>query len=129
MEPKTKTFWFIILAFLVGGIGGGFVGSSYFGKKNQNRNRPSRAEIRKEFSTRLMLDEKQQTFVDSMVEFHRSKINAVSQQYSELFKSQRDTLRTEIRKVLTPEQNARYDEFIKEIDERELKRRQEPEKH
>ena len=126
MEAKTKTFWFIIVAFLLGGVGGWFVGSTYFGKRNGSHIRPGRTEIRKEFATRLMLNPQQEASVDSIVEIHRSKINAVSKQYSELFKTQRDSLRLEIRKLLTPEQNTLYDGFIKEIDEREKSKRQAP---
>ena len=128
MEAKTKTFWFIIVAFLLGAVGGGFVGSSYFGKGSSDK-KPNRSEIRKHFAEKLRLTPEQSVIVDSLVEIHRSKINDISKQYSDIFKTQRDTLRQEIRKLLNEEQNARYDDFIKEIEQREQKdhnKRQDP---
>ncbi|MCI0708409.1 MAG: hypothetical protein L0Y80_13100 [Ignavibacteriae bacterium] len=125
MSARTKTFLFIIVAFLLGGVGGGFVGKDYF-NRGRSHKKPERSEIRKHFAEKLQLDQRQQATVDSIVEVHRSKIDTISQQYSQRFKLQRDTLRQEIRKLLTPEQNTRYDEFIKEIDERDQKKRQNP---
>ena len=124
MEAKTKTFWFIIIAFLLGGVGGGFVGNTYFGKRSGNGKKPNRTEIRKHFTEKLQLTPEQSALADSIIEFHRSKINGISQQYSGIFKMERDSMRLEIRKLLTPEQNMLYDQFIKEIDERDKSKRQ-----
>jgi flagellar basal body-associated protein FliL len=119
MQAKTKTLWLIMVVFLLGGIAGGFVGSTYFGKKNAFHSRPSREEIQKEFATKLKLTPEQSATIDSVFEANRAKMNIISKQYSQLFKAHRDSLRAEIRKQLTPEQNKLYDDFIKEIDERE----------
>ncbi|HXG39013.1 MAG TPA: hypothetical protein VNL36_09625 [Bacteroidota bacterium] len=124
MQAKTKTFWLIIVVFLLGGIAGGFVGSTYFGKKNTFRSRPSREEIQKEFAMKLKLTPEQSATIDSVFEANRAKLNAISKQYSQMFKAHRDSLRVEIRKQLTPEQNKLYDEYIKEIEERERRWRQ-----
>jgi hypothetical protein len=124
MQPQTKTSLLIVSAFLLGIIGGGFVGSTYLGKKNSYRTRPSREEIQKEFATKLRLTPQQSVVIDSLFEAGRERFNALSKQYSELFKARRDSLRLEIRKQLTPEQNKLYDEYIKEMDEREKRWRQ-----
>lgn len=124
MQARTKTFWLIMMVFLLGGIAGGFVGSTYFGRKNSFRSKPSREEIRKEFATKLKLTPEQNATIDSVFEANRAKMNAVSKQYSQIFKAYRDSLRAEIRRQLTPDQNKLYDDYIKEIDERERRWRQ-----
>ena len=121
MEAKTKTFWFIIIAFLLGGVAGGFVGSTYFAKRSNGRPRAGREELQKEFATKLKLTTLQSTSVDSIIESHRTKFNAVSTQFTAAFRANRDTLRLEIRKLLTQSQNGLYDAYIKEMDEREKK--------
>jgi hypothetical protein len=124
MQAKTKTFWLIMVAFLLGGIAGGFVGRTYFGKKNAFRDRPSREEIQKEFAAKLRLTPEQSATIDSVFEANRVKMNTIAKQYSQMFRAYRDSLRAEIRKQLTPEQNKLYDDYIKEIEEREKRWRQ-----
>ncbi len=124
MQAKTKTFWLIMVVFLLGGIAGGFVGSTYFGTQHPYRSRPSWEDIRKEFAAKLRLTPEQSATIDSVFEANRVKMNAISKQYSQLFQAHRDSLRAEIRKQLTEEQNKLYDEYIKEIEEREKRWRQ-----
>lgn len=124
MEAKTRTFWFIIVAFVLGVVAGGFIGSTYFGKRNAFRGKPTREDVQKEFTTKLQLTPAQSISVDSVLEASRAKFSAMSKRYSESFKANRDSLRMEIRKLLTPEQNKLYDNYIKEIDEREKRWRQ-----
>jgi uncharacterized protein YneF (UPF0154 family) len=122
MELKTKTFVFILVSFLLGGIAGGFIGRTYFASQ-PNAHRPSRAEVQKQFAERLKLSPAQATQVDSVFESFRQKFGEVQKGYSQAFQSKRDTLRLTIRKLLTEEQNKLYDDYIKEMDEREAKRR------
>ncbi len=121
MEAKTKTFWFIIIAFLLGGVAGGFIGSTYFAKRNNGRPRASREQVQKEFATKLKLSPSQSSSVDSLIESHRTKFNAVSTEFTAAFRANRDTLRLGIRKLLSQSQNTLYDAYIKEMDERERK--------
>jgi hypothetical protein len=121
MEPKKKTMLFVIVAFVLGGIGGGFVGSVYKHDRDSYRQRPSRAEIQKEFAAKLKLSPDQSAAVDSILESHRKKFEAIQGDYSSVFKAQRDSMRQEIRKLLSPEQNERYTHYVKEMEEREQK--------
>ena len=121
MQPRSKTLLFILFSFLLGAVGGLVVGRSYYSRPN--RYRPSREDIRREFTERLKLDAQQRAAVDSILEIHRGKFSDMRKRYSERFKSQRDSLRLDTRKVLSPDQNTLYDEFIKEMDERESKDR------
>ncbi len=122
MELKTKTFVFILVSFLLGGVAGGFIGRTYFAGQPSSH-RPSRAEVQKQFAERLKLSPSQATAVDSIFESFRRKFTEVQKEYSQAFRSKRDTLRLAIRKVLTGNQNRLFDDYIREMDEREAKRR------
>lgn len=123
MELKTKTFLFVIVSFLLGGVAGGFIGRTYFAGPENGR-RPSKAEFQKQFAKDLKLTPEQEVKVDSILEFNRNKIGVIQKQYADIYKLHRDTLRLEIRKLLTPEQNKLYDERIREHEEREAKKRE-----
>lgn len=122
MELKTKTFLFVLVSFLLGGVAGGFFGRTYFAG-SENGPHPSKAEFQKQFAKDLKLTPEQEVKVDSILEFNRNKIGVIQKQYADIYKLHRDTLRLEIRKLLTPEQNKLYDERIKEHEEREAKKR------
>jgi len=122
MELKTKTFVFILVSFLLGGIAGGFIGRTYF-VSQPNTHRPSRADIQKQFAERLKLTPEQATQVDSILEAYRNKFGDFQKQYWQSFRSKRDTLRHDIRTLLSEEQNKLYDEYVKEMEEREGRRR------
>jgi hypothetical protein len=122
MQLKTKTLIFIIIGFLLGGVAGVFIGRTYFAGPSGGH-RPSRAQIQKQFATRLQLDSVQSARVDSLMETFRHKFEGVQKQYWEAIGLKRDTLRHEIRQLLTPEQNKLYDDYIKEMNERESRRR------
>ena len=123
MELKTKTFAFIVLSFLLGGVAGGFIGKTYFAGSQSNRRPPSRVEMQKQFTDRLKLTPDQSTKVDSILESFRENFSQVQSQYWQSFHVKRDTLRMSIRVLLTSEQNKLFDNYIKEMDEREARRR------
>lgn len=121
MNAKSKTILFILVSFLLGLIAGGFIGMRYFDGSQRIHRPPNQGEVMKEFSQKLELSERQIRIVDSLLELQRTKIGEFRKQYSEMFKSQRDTLRMEIRKHLSEDQNRRYDAYIQEVEEREAK--------
>ncbi len=114
---------FILLSFVLGAVGGGFFGASYFTPKKNAR--PSRADVMKEFSQRLKLEANQAAQVDSILEASRKRFGEVRKEYNEVFRHQRDSLRKTIRLILSEEQNLLYDQYIKEMDERETRYRKE----
>jgi hypothetical protein len=122
MELKTKTFVFIVLSFLLGGVAGGYIGKTYFGGQMASR-RPSRAEMQKQFNERLKLSPVQSTKIDSILESFRENFSQVQTHYWQSFHVKRDTLRMSIRALLTGEQNKLFDGYIKEMDGRESRRR------
>lgn len=123
MQAKSKTIVFIVLSFLIGGIAGGYAGATFFGQRGSGR--PSRVDIMKEFTEKVRLQGSQPGVVDSLVEAYRAKLGETRKGYSELFRQQRDSLRKEIRKILSEEQKVLYDGYIKEMDERESRHRKE----
>jgi len=122
MELKTKTFVFIVLSFLLGGVAGGFIGRTYFAGPMSSR-RPGRVEMQKQFADRLKLTPTQSTKIDSILESFRENFSQVQSQYWQSFHVKRDTLRMSIRTLLTVEQNKLFDGYVKEMDERESRRR------
>ena len=123
MKLKTKTFLFILVSFLLGGVGGWYVGRTYFPRLPE-RHRPSWAEVQKQYSERLKLDSAQTVKVDSISEAFRKSFSQVQGQYMGLFHAKRETLRMSIRAVLSPEQNRLFDAYIKETGQREGRRRE-----
>jgi len=123
MEAKSKTLMFIVLSFILGAVGGGYFGASYFSSKRNGR--PAHSDVVKEFSQRLKLQNGQTAKVDSILEAHRKGFGELRKEYNERFRGHRDSLRKEIRAILSDEQNALYDQYIKEMDERESRYRKE----
>jgi hypothetical protein len=122
MELKTKTFVFIVLSFLLGGIAGGFIGKTYFAGPSASR-RPNRVEMQKQVADRLKLTPVQTAKVDSILESFRVNFSQVQSHYWHTFHLKRDTLRMSIRALLTGDQNKLFDDYVKEMDEREARRR------
>ncbi len=127
MGLKTKTFAFVLLSFLLGGVAGGYIGKSYFATQGGGH-RPTRATIQKQFAERLHLNVSQAAKVDSILESFRQSFGQVQNGYWQTYHLKRDTLRLSIRALLAPEQNKLFDEYIKEMDGREAKRRENPER-
>lgn len=127
MGLKTKTFVFVFLSFLLGGVAGWYIGKTYVAIPGGGH-RPTRATMQKQFADRLHLSASQATKVDSILEAYRQSFGQVQNGYWQSFRVKRDTLRMSIRALLDKEQNKLYDEYIKEMDMREAKRRENPER-
>ncbi len=121
MGPKSKTLLFIVLSFLLGAVSGVFGGKVLFTQRWGGGY--SHKEIRKEFTEKLELDATQQMRVDSMLEFHRKNFDMIRERFGGEFRAQRESLRAEIRTLLSPEQSARYELYIKEMERKESERR------
>ena len=123
MQAKSRTLVLLIVSFLLGGVAGVFADRTWLGPSGSRR--ASRGDVSREFAEKLKLRPDQTVAVDSILEARKEKFVAVRKGYSETIKLQRDTLRREIRKLLNPEQNGLYDQYIKEMDERETRYRKE----
>ncbi len=123
MQAKSRTFILLVVSFLLGGVAGVFADRTWLGSSGPKRT--SRGDVSKEFAEKLKLQPHQTAAVDSILEAQKGKFVAVRKGYSETVKLHRDTLRREIRKLLNAEQNSLYDQYIKEMDERETRYRKE----
>lgn len=111
------------MSFLLGSVAGGFVGAKFLNARGGGSQRHSRGDVMKEFTEKLRLQGNQIAVVDSILESHRTGIDSLRKKFSEQFKTERESLRKAIRAVLTPEQNSLYEEYIKEMNDREAKYR------
>jgi hypothetical protein len=116
MNPKTKTLFLILLCFALGAVSGYIGEKYYFG--NRMPRRPDPAQVRREFAQRLHLDSIQVLQIDSIFDVHRKKMEEIRK----LFSEDRDSVRSGIRKLLSPDQSRRYDEYVKEMESRETRR-------
>jgi hypothetical protein len=123
MQAKSRTLILLVVSFLLGGVAGVFADRTWLGSPGSKR--ASLGDVSKEFAEKLKLRPDQTVAVDSILEARKEKFVTVRKGYSETIKLQRDTLRREIRKLLNPEQNSLYDQYIKEMDERETRYRKE----
>jgi uncharacterized protein YneF (UPF0154 family) len=113
MQPKTKTILFIILCFILG-IAGGIVLDQKVLSSHAPVPPPSREDVLKMFADRLHLDNHQVAKIDTILDTYRPTLDM----YRKYVRLTRDTLEEEIRKMLSPEQNKLYDDYIKELDHR-----------
>jgi 2C-methyl-D-erythritol 2,4-cyclodiphosphate synthase len=112
MKIKIITIMLFLLSFVIGAIGGVFFGSYFFPSKGRFH-RESSEEVRKRFYEQVKLNEYQAKQVDSIFASQKSRFDDIRRRHREEFVAHRDTLKMKIRKVLSPEQNALYDEFIR----------------
>ena len=127
MGLKTKTFVFVLLSFLLGGVAGGYIGKTYFAGQTGGH-RSTRAATQKQFAERLHLNAMQAAKVDTILESFRQSFSQVQNGYWQTFHLKRDSLRLSIRALLAPEQNKLFDDYIKEMDQREAKRHENPDR-
>ena len=122
MEPRRKLILYIVLSFVLGAVGGAFVGRELAPRHDWQQRREGSSPM-KEFSARLKLDEAQTAKVDSILESHRAAFDTIRKSYGRAYRAQRDTIRQQIQLLLDDNQRRLYDEFLKEMEEREAKRR------
>jgi len=115
MQPKTKTVLFIFLSFLMGILLGWFI---------ENELSPRAPHMTGDFEKmlidRLHLSHNQIGQVDSILDYRRQQVEVYKRQILTI----RDSAQAEIRKVLNADQNRTFEEIVKEINEREAKRKE-----
>ena len=87
MEPRRRLILYIIVSFILGAIGGGFVGSKLAGRHDWPDRREGGSPL-KQFSERLKLDERQTATVDSILEGHRAVFDTLRKSYGKAFRMQ-----------------------------------------
>lgn len=101
----------VVMAFVLGAVAGGIAGrwcALEYGKKPWGR---SPGHLLQEFSRHLRLTSEQRTQVGAILEAKRQKVEALRAETRPQFEGIRSSASAEIRRLLTPEQQARYDKL------------------
>lgn len=115
MKPKTKTIMFIVGSFIIGLLCGWIVNSKqsfFLGKRKEKK------DFMKIIAEKLHLDSLQVKKVDSILISKKDQMEELKNR----FLSIRDSIRTEIRGILSEEQTRLFDEFNAEFDKREAEK-------
>jgi hypothetical protein len=113
MKPKTKTLLFILFSFVLGGAAGYVAFDSGIFRPGRSA-RPSPQEFRRDFHRKLSLDSLQIREVDSLLDAYWEGMSV----HRDAMMRARDTLRAELRRRLTPEQQSTYDAMNRQMDAR-----------
>jgi hypothetical protein len=119
MQPKTKTILFIIFSFLLGVLVGWFVQDRIFTKPMHKH-----GDFQKMLTERLHLNETQIMQLDSVLEMRKQKMEEQRKQIL----SMRDSVQSDIRKLLNADQVKLFDEIIREFENKEGQRREREQK-
>ena len=110
----------IMAAFLIGSLAGGAIGSRFQRAAFHKfwRQGPRTERMLRKFTHDLDLDAQQQDGVKTLLEKQREKIMALHREKSEQFHKVRAELRSELRRLLTPEQQMKFDKIAARWDGR-----------
>ncbi len=116
-RKKLGAIILIVVTFLLGAIAG-YSLSSIMSDVEARKDRESPyGNVSDYVKERLNLDEEQIVIYDELVENRREKMSDIHSRYREKFRSQTDSLRNEIREILTEEQLVEYNAFVDEYSE------------
>lgn len=127
MKPKIAALVLLIISFLLGIVGGVFLDRTFF-DSHRPWDSPRREKPREKMSNylarELKLTEAQQKEIETILEQRRPRFNRIHNSMNEQFEAEIDTVRQEIRRLLTADQKQRYDQMVeRERQEREQWRR------
>jgi flagellar basal body-associated protein FliL len=123
MPASRKAAVWLALIFLLGaGLGGvlGFVaGNSRTHASARQRKSPEvrRAEMVEKLAQELQLTAAQRESLDPILVAFQEQYQAVHKQVEPQMKEVREASRKKIRALLTPEQQGKYDEYLKRVDQ------------
>jgi Spy/CpxP family protein refolding chaperone len=123
MKSTTSATLLLVATFLLGGVTGGIahylyrnhVASAY---SRQPARRINPGDIAQQMAKELQLDEQQTEELRAIFKNGRDRYRALSLQFRPQYESLRKETNDQIRQILRPEQAARYDAFLKEVNNR-----------
>lgn len=92
------------------------------GAVGDRREREDGRRERRRIVDRVGLTEEQRAKVDSIVEYHRVRVGEVWREMGPRFEAIAESTRADIKRILTPEQRARYDSLLAEYHRRRSER-------
>jgi len=103
------------------GVTFGAVGNHVWNQRVLAKPRLTRDQVMQSLTERLQLAPEQQKQIGTEIDDTRAKWQALSAQFDAQHEAIRQQFRANIRATLTPEQQVKFDEFIKQLDEQRKK--------
>ncbi len=130
MKTKTSATLILVLTFLLGGIAGALAYHLYRGQSSEAARRvaarPGGRDVVQDMSKDLNLDPAQQEQLKRIMERSRGRYRALSEQVRPQFDVIRNETRQEIRQILRDDQKIRFEQRLKEVDQRHRNRPDRP---
>jgi len=103
------------------GVTFGAVGNNVWNQRVSG-NTPTRDQVMHDLTERLELTAEQEKQIGAEIDDTRAKWQALSAQFASQHEAMRQQFRANIRAILTPEQQVKFDERIKQLDEERKKK-------
>lgn len=103
------------------GVTFGAVGNNVWNQRVSG-NTPTRDQVMHDLTERLQLSAEQQKQIGAEIDDTRAKWQTLSAQFDSQHEAMRQQFRANIRAILTPEQQVKFDERIKQLDEERKKK-------
>lgn len=116
-RKKLGAFVIIAVTFLLGTVAGYSLSTIMSDAEVRKEQESPYGNVSEYIKERLNLNEEQVVIYDELVEERHDKISSLHSQYRKQFRTQIDSLRDEIRSILTQEQLVEYEEFLDEYSE------------
>jgi len=130
MRSRTSAALILILTFVMGGIAGGVTHHVYqnhiAASSTKSPSQPSSQRITGVMGTYLDLDDQQKEELKTIISLSRDRYRALSQQFRPQYEVIRNETRQQIRNMLRPDQRARFEEFLRDMDQRHKERDNRP---
>lgn len=120
-EAAALFFVVFLLGMLLGGVGSHLWGERVWGQTKPVNTNPTRAQVIAECTHQLQLTPDQQKQMIAIIDDTRAKWAALYAPLDPQKEAIRQEGRARIRAILTPQQQVRFDEFMRQIDEQRKK--------
>jgi hypothetical protein len=123
-EAAALVFVVFLLGLLLGGVGNHLWDERVHGQEQLNaqvNTKPTRQQVVDDLNQRLQLTADQQTKVAAQIDETRAKWQALYAPLDAPREEIRQQGRANIRAILTPDQQSKFDDFLKQLDEQRKK--------
>jgi hypothetical protein len=120
LEAAALVFVVFLLGLLLGGVGSHLWDERVLGQEAVNT-KPTREQVLNDLTQRLQLTAEQQKQIAVQIDDTRAKWQALYAPLDAQHEQIRQEGRASIRAVLTPEQQIKFDDFLKRLDEQRKK--------
>jgi Spy/CpxP family protein refolding chaperone len=120
LEAAALVFVVFLLGLLLGGVGSHLWDERVLGQEAVNT-KPTREQVLNDLTQRLQLTPEQQKQIAVQIDDTRAKWQALYAPLDAQHEQIRQEGRASIRAVLTPEQQIKFDDFLKRLDEQRKK--------